>query len=226
MTLIHHISAVRAIIANGPTSKDTPFSDRLIAHFLQITRAFLLERKADKYRYISDQTFQSVCLDLELGSFHNCCDTPDLNCNILKSVIKIPKLLSARWGNFIQVMDFNGNVISEFNQTNNKYSSHGILTTTLGWFMHDGYLYIINNKKLEKVLLNALFTNPTEISQINCANGTSSNCDDYGTEEFPIDEDLIEPMYKATLEFLLRSEQNINDTENNARSTEITNGRQ
>jgi len=226
MTLIQHISAVRAILANGIASRDISVSDRVIAHFLQVTRAFLLERKADKYRYISDQSFQSACLDLELGSFHNCCNVPDIECNVLKSSIKIPKLLSARWGNFIQVMDLVGNVIPEFNLTNNKYAIHGILKPGLGWFIHDGYLYIVNNKKLEKIVINGLFSDPTEIEQLNCANGSSSNCTDYGSENFPIDEDLIESMYKATLEFLIRGEQMTNDTENNARSTENTGGKQ
>lgn len=229
MTLAQHIYAVKNILANGPTSDDTPFSERLVAHFLQITRAYLLERKADKYRYISDQSFQSVCLDLELGSFHNCCDLPDLECKVLKSTIKLPKLLNSKWGNFLKVMDLTGNIIPEFNITNNKFSKYGVLTHTngtLGWFLHDGYIYIINNKILEKILVNALFTSSTEIQEINCANGTANNCNDYGAEEFPIDADLIDPMYKATIEYLVQSTRLPNDSENNARDIETTNSRQ
>lgn len=226
MTLIQHISAVRAIISNGLGSKDIAFSDRLIAHFLEVTRATLLERKADKYRHIADQSFQTVCLPLELGSFHNCCTVPDLECHILKSTIKIPKLLTARWGNFIQVMDYSGVVLSEYTLTNNKYAAHGIMKPSIGWFIHDGYLYVILNKKLKSVLLSGLFSSPTEIDNINCATGEATNCLDYGEAQFPIDEDLIEPMYKATLEFLIRGEQMVNDKENNAKSPEITQGAQ
>lgn len=36
------------------------------------------------------------------------------------------------------------------------------------------------------------------------------------SENFPIDSDLIEPMYKLTLQFLLQSEQLPTDKENNA----------
>lgn len=226
MTELQHISAVRAIIANGPASDDLSYSDRVISHFLQITRAFLIERKADKYRYISDQSFQSVCLELELGSFHNCCDTPDIECYILKSTIKIPKLLNSKWGSFIKVMDLAGNIIPEFNLTNNKYAQYGLIPPTIGWFPHDGYIYVINNKQLVKILVNGLYVNPTEVLEINCVNGVGTNCNDFASAEFPIDSDLIDPMYKATLEYLLQSERIPNDIENNARATETTNGKQ
>lgn len=228
MTLNQHIYAVKNIIANGASSDDSPFSERLVAHFLQITRAFLLERKADKYRYISDQSFQSVCLDLELGSFHNCCDIPELECKVLKSTIKLPKLLNSKWGNFLKVMDLSGNIISEFNLTNNKFAQYGVLVPTggnLGWFLHDGYLYVINNKVLEKILVNGLFTDSTAVAEINCSNGTTE-CLDYGSEEFPIDPDLIDAMYKATLEYLIQSTKLPNDSESNARDIEAANGKQ
>lgn len=228
MTLAQHIYAVKNIVANGPASDDSPFSERLVAHFLQITRAYLIERKADRYRFISDQSFQSVCLELEEGSFHNCCNVPELKCTVLKSVIKLPKLLNTKWGNFLKVMDLGGTIISEFNLTNSKFAVHGILpaNVTAGWFLHDGYLYVIHTKKLEKILVNGLFTDSSEIAQINCATGTATNCADYGSEDFPIDSDLIDAMYKATLEYLLRSTSLPNDLENNARDIETTNAKQ
>lgn len=226
MTLMHHISAVRAIISNGPASDDVSYSDRLIAHFLQIARAKLLEQKADKYRYISDQSFQSVCLDLELGTFHNCCDVEEIECHILKTTTKIPKLLNSRWGAFVKVMDLSGEIISEFNLTSKKYSQYAIAPVKIGWFMHDGYLYLVNNKKLEKVLLNGLFASTEDIAAINCPTPNSANCLDYGQQEFPIDPDLVDPMYKVTLEYLLQSERIPNDSENNSKSTEIVNGKQ
>lgn len=223
---MHHIAAVRAIIANGPASDDNSYSDRLIAHFLQVTRAFLLEQKADRYRYISDQSFQTVCLDLVEGSFHNCCDIPELECTVLKSTVKIPKLLNSRWGAFIKVMDLSGDVISEFNMTSSKYSKYGIVSTKIGWFLHDGYLYIINNRKLEKVLLNALFASTEDIAAINCPTTSSTNCTSYGEQDFPIDSDLIDPMYKATIQYLMQSERLANDSEDNSRSVELINAKQ
>lgn len=229
MTLGQHIYAIKNIIANGPSSDDSPFSEGLVAHFLQITRAFLLERKADKYRYISEQSFQSVCVDLELSSFHNCCDLPELECKVLKSTIKLPKLLNSKWGNFLKVMDLSGNIIPEYNITNNKFAEFGIVkptTGTVGWFLHDGYIYALNSKVLAKILVNGLYLNSTEVLEVNCANGTSTNCSDINSQEFPIDADLINDMYKATLEYLIRSTGLPNDLENNAKDIETTNAKQ
>lgn len=96
MTLLEHVYAIKNLLSQGPSSDDFSYSNRVIAHFLQVSRAKLIERKADKYRFISDQSYQSLCVDLELGNFHNCCDKADLECKILKSVKPIPKFLNSR----------------------------------------------------------------------------------------------------------------------------------
>jgi hypothetical protein len=96
MTLNEHVYAIRNLMSKGVSTNDAHFSLRLIAHFLNAARAILTERKADKYVYISEQTFQSLCLDLELSSFHNCCTLPAQKCKVLRSKIKIPKFLNAR----------------------------------------------------------------------------------------------------------------------------------
>lgn len=132
MTLRHHVYAIANLISQGPVSDDFSFSDRLIAHFLQVARARLLEQKADKYHYISEQSYQSLCLDLELSSFHNCCDTPANDCKVLKSTTPVPKFLNSRWGNFLKVMDLSGEVVPEYGNTPSKYSAFALVTPTTG----------------------------------------------------------------------------------------------
>jgi hypothetical protein len=219
MTLRQHVYAIANLLSQGPVSDDFSYSDRLIAHFLQVARARLLEQKADKYHYISEQSYQSLCLDLQLSSFHNCCDTAANDCKVLKSVTTVPKFLNSRWGNFLKVMDLSGEVIPEFGNTQSKYSVYALVTPTTGWFMHDNYLYVLNNKHLSKILLNALFDDPNEIHQFNCPT-SGETCTEFMSEEFPIDSDLIDPMYRLTLEFLLQSRGLPIDTENNAKDVE------
>lgn len=116
-------------------------------------------------------------------------------------------------------MDLSGNVIPEFKITQNKYSAYSLTPTSTGWFMHNNKIYLVNNKVIEKVLLNALFDNPEAIHSINCpASGT--NCPEYFAEEFPIDADLVDPMYRMTLELLSKSYSFPNDIENNAKDVE------
>lgn len=96
MNLQHHVYAIKNLLSHGPASDDFRLSDRLIAHFLQVARAKLIEQKIDKYYYISEQSYQDWCADLELSNFHNCCTGPDVDCQILRSVLEVPKFLNSR----------------------------------------------------------------------------------------------------------------------------------
>lgn len=222
MKLIEHIYAIKNLLSRGVPSDDFAYSNRLIAHFLQTARGTLLERKADKYHFISEQSYQSLCMDLELSSFHNCCNTPEFDdCKVMKSVVEVPKFLNSRWGNFLKVMDLSGNVIPEFSLTKKKYSKYALTPPGTGWFMHDNHVYIVNNDYLEKILLNALFDDPENVHELNCPN-TGGTCEDYLQQEFPIDTDLISDMYKMTLMFLSESSKMPNDTENNSKDVELT----
>lgn len=220
MTLLEHVYAVKNILAHGAPSDDFSYSNRLIAHFLRVARSFLIEKKIDKYNVISDQSYQDLCLTLEEADYHNCCDfvTVSDECKLMKSTAAIPKFLNSRWGNFMKVTDLVGNTIPETTMTQSRFSIYALspkASIQTGWFMHDNYLYVINNSFLEKVLLNALFDNPAEIHDLNCA-VTETNCSDFQDEEFPIDSDLVQPMYTITIEFLLKGMQLPKDNENDA----------
>lgn len=204
MTLLEHVYAIKNLIAHGPASADFSYSDRLIAHFLLVCRAKLIREKADKYSFISEQSHQDLCLDLEKGTFHNCCDTPDAGCILLKSTIALPKFLSTKWGNYIKVTDMSGRVISEINVTQNRFSTYSRTGTQTGWFIHDNHLYVLNNTFLNKVLINALFDDPALISELNCGID-ADNCPDFMEEEFPVDSDITQPMYELALKFLVGS---------------------
>lgn len=225
MTLLEHVYAVKIMIANGIPSDDFPYSDRLISHFLGVTRALLTERKIDKYHFISEQSYQSLCVDLEKSNFHNCCQAGDNDCQILKSTLEIPKFLNSRWGNYMKVMDLEGRVIPEISLTQSRFSEYALAPRQTGWFMHDNHLYIVHNKVIETVLLNGLFDNPATVHALNCPT-TESNCVDFFDTEFPIDVDLIDPMYKMTIDYLDRSSRRPNDIENNAKNVDLVQGGQ
>lgn len=220
MKLIQHVLAVQKLLASGTVSKDFRFSDRLIAHFLKVARSLLIEQKIDKYYYLSEQSYQSLCVSLELGSFHNCCEAPSSDCLVLKSVDKLPKFLSARFGDFVKVMTLEGKVISKTSPTIEDLEAYSLTnkTSKLGWFIHDNHLYIVDNTKLKLVLLNALYADPEEIDSKNCV-VSGTNCPEYLDTEFPIDPDLIDPMYKLTLQYLLQ--RGAQDLENDAKDNTI-----
>lgn len=219
MKLIEHVYALKNLLARGVPSDDFTFSNRLLAHYLKIARSKLIEEKADKYHYISDQSFQSLCLDLEEGNFHNCCEGPTIDCYVLKSSIKLPKFLNTRWGDFAKVMTLDGKVLPKTSLTINKLSKYSLTNRKprTGWFIHDERLYVINNKHLEKILVNSLFDDPEEINTLNCGPDTNTPCADFMDQEYPIDPDLVGGMYQLAMNFLLNSYRlPARDDENNA----------
>lgn len=229
MKLLEHIYAVKNLINRGIASDDARFTNALIAHLLKITRSKLIEMKADKYYFISDQSFQSLCVNLELGTFHNCCVAPEVDkeCYVLKSTIIIPKVLNTRWGDFLKVTTLDGRTLSKTSVTANLLAKYSVTNKVPkpGWFIHDGHLYLLNNKKLEIVLLNGLFADPKEISDLNCAEA-NADCPGIYEEEFPLDSDLLDAMYKMVLEYLRNGYALPEDNENNAKAVEMSNERE
>ncbi len=96
MKLIEHTYAIKNLLSHGPSSEDHSYSNRLIAHFLQAARSRLIRQKIDKYNFLSEQSYQNLCVPLELDNIHDCCDVPDMDCKVLKSSIIIPKFLTSR----------------------------------------------------------------------------------------------------------------------------------
>lgn len=207
MKLIEHVYAIKNILSHGVPSEDFSFSNRLISHLLQSSRARLIKQKTDKYNFISDQSNQSLCVTLALSDYHDCCDVASFGCQILESVSDIPKFLTSRWGNLISVTTLDGVVIPEITVTQNKFAKYGLTkpTSTTGWFMRNNKIFILNNIYLEKILLNAIFDNPDTIYSLNCNTSTSSTCGDFMDQEFPVDSDLVDPMYRLTIELLIQS---------------------
>ena len=217
MTLREHVYAVKNLLASGPPPDDFRYSNALIAHYLEITRGLLIERKADKYIPLSPQSFQSWCVDLIKASYHNCCETPASTCQLLRSTNKIPKFLTTRFGDLSKITDLNGNPLSKTTPTMQRLSEFSITNRDPkpGYFIHDNYLYIVANTSLAKVLMNNVFLTPSEVENYNCP-ASDTTCPDPLDVDFPIDADLIAPMYEMSIKFLsLTSPQ---DYENDART--------
>jgi hypothetical protein len=213
MKLLDHVYAVKNLLSSGPSSDDFSYSNRLIAHYLGVARTRVLQQKVNKYHFVSEQSYQDWCVDLEEASYHDCCDIGAVGCPLLRGVIKVPKFLNSRWGSHVKVTDLAGVVIPQTSMSQVRLSGYGLVKPKTGWFLHNNYPYIVNNLNLKKILFNSLFEDPEEIHDLNCAT-TAANCPEYLDSEFPIDPDLIDAMYRVALEFLTK--RTIPDLENNA----------
>jgi len=205
MTLLEHIYAVKELISKGPSTRDFRYSDEVIKHFLITERANLLKNKINKYHHISNSNYQTICVDLEKSDISECCDTPI--CVVLKSKTKLPETVTARFGELMKVTDLVGNSISYLDATSNKYSKYALSPATIGYYIQNGYLIIILNTHLEKVLVTALFLD----NSASCTEG----CDPLA-ETFFIDNDLVSSLYTAVVQKLLLVNTK-NDTKNDGR---------
>ena len=94
------------------------------------------------------------------------------------------------------------NVTPHKSLSGNKYTkSH------LSFFVEEGYLYVSTPmSKLQFIRIVGLFEDPIEVKQFEnfCEDCTEcKECIDYELEEFPIDNDMIDPMIELTIQELV-----------------------
>lgn len=222
-TLKEHIYAVKNIINKGPASDDSRFSNRLIAHFLKQARVLLIKQKLDKYHGLSDQTYQTICVDLSLSTFHECgCIPYKVPCLVLKSNCTLPKEVVCRWGTSLKVMKADGTVIPKVSNTRQMLRQFALNGPVMGWLINNGKLFIIGgtNTRLKKVLISAIWEDPETLASCevcdNNGNPVTPSCEDPENITFPIDSDIVFAMYGLTIQMLDTGLQHPEDVQNNA----------
>jgi hypothetical protein len=233
MTRNEHIYAIQNIINSGPMSDDNRFSNRLVHHFLKVARALLLKRKVDKYQ-IDVENYQTICMPLCVTKFHDCDCLPNLHCQILRSKYKLPQSISSRWGSILKVSYFDGRTIGYQPLNSQTYSQYSRVASTqnksIGWFIHNDYLYITNTLDLKAVLISGLFEEPEDVQDYSLCDSSGNESDDacYNpeTDSFPIDADLVMPMYEMVLNMMGVAAKYPEDNENNARSVQLGNDKE
>lgn len=219
MTTLEHVYAIKNILSHGSSSDDFSYSNNLILHYLEVARAKLIKEKADKYQYISELSFQSLCMDLHLDTFHNCCVGPT-DCKVLKTVEKVPTTLNSRWGDLLKVMTLDGTVIPKASKTESNLSQFSLVKTSpVSYYVYDGCIVINNNTSLSKIIVNGIFNTPSVPIEVSCSTDTTTTCKSYMEEIFPIDADLVAPMYQLALSYLTSTQ--TKDNEQDAKDTTV-----
>jgi len=214
-----HIYAIQNVINKGAMSDDERFSNRLVSHYLYISRGLLLKRKLDKNHTVSETNYQTFCMPLELTNYYDCsCIPSDLKCKILRSTKKIPKEIVKHFGTTLQIKTLDGRTIDKGSIKELTYSEYSLSNDgTIKWFIEDSYLFIYNTTKLTTVVVKGIFDQPEVLkSYTSCTGGNSDPCYDPSTSDFPIDSELVPEMYKMTLDFLLLGNQQREDKTNDS----------
>lgn len=220
--LEHYLSYLKLILSQGVQSDDARFSDEALTFLLLNIRTDLISNKHKKYNFISDQTYQTIpCIVLSLSTLDDCdCLPSDIGCKYRRSDIEIPTIVTGRNGYLANLTDMYGNKIDIKSFTENKYDKYSLTKSNKpSAFIRNNKLYITNNIELERVSLNAVFYDPTELSEISCGTDTEEVCYDIYTEPFPMEKDLSDILFKMSFEDIIKYSMRMpQDVTNNATS--------
>lgn len=230
MTILEHIYAVKNLLDKGPASDDSRISNRLIKHYLTITRQKLIKEKADKLNKLADRNWIPInCIALCEDTWHQCdCIPEDLKCKVLRTKYRLPNPISTKNGELIAVRDLNGKELTKVDSIEeaNVHIKYSLTKKKdLFWTLFNGYIYIFNSpkNKLRAIYVEAVFEDVEGLENITLCNNegeeTGALCYDPNINEFPIDGDLIDVMYQITKTRILETiSRRTEDNENNARS--------
>lgn len=218
------IQRIQSLYSKGVQSDDTRLTNRHIYNKLLSVRSRLVFQKANKKQTISQWNYQTIpCIELIKVPPHDCPCLPPVGCDILRSKYKIPKPISNTSGELIEwvrtieksikIDRISINAVNS--QRGNKYASK-----TPKYFVENEYLYIVTSPGLKVISIRGLFEDPIEVEEFKGYCDTCidcPNCIDYLNTEFPIDEELIEPMLElAANELVILFSRSIEDQTNNA----------
>lgn len=226
-TLTEHVYFIKNIINRGTTSQNADFSSALIAHAIKKARALLIKRKMDKHQAISELNYQTICVDLEPVTYSNCKSLPEgVGCKVLRSKCKISSDVGDRWSSSITAYTILNEPIPKIEPITRKYQDYSrVSSSRWGYFVEDGYVYIVGNTKIKKVVVKGIWEDPESISSCEeLSDDELPVCPEYG-DEFPIDPDLVIPMYTTTLEILGISYRFAQDNLGDSRSVEQVSSR-
>jgi hypothetical protein len=195
-----HVAAIKEILSKGRTSSSFSYSDGFIAHLLKKGKSTLIADKLKKENYISELNYTTLCLKLENGTYTDC-NCIGSKCQIKKSINILPNHLK----NTLEVSTLSGKIIDSTTIDTNNYSNYGLISKkNMEYVINNKKIIILNNKDIEYISIKAVFTDPEELKAIQlCSSSNSSICKNIDSD-FPIDDELVEALYKKVL-FLITS---------------------
>lgn len=222
MTFTDHVAAIRNIISKGAASKDLRISDRLIGHFLNVSRASLIDK------FPSDINWQTICMPMTATTMSSVCPDCELpeGCDtVLKSVDSLPALIGKDAMKCLTVRLIDGTILGKKSLTNNKYSKHSLVIKSnqkQGWFIYNQHLYVISDHNIPLVYVDGLFADPSQINEYTpCTEGTpTSTCSD-SSMVYPVDVKAVSTIYDFTLRMLSQAYRFGEDSHADARDLAI-----
>lgn len=207
MTIAQHVSALRGLI-QGFSETETPFTDERLYHLFNAAALRLVKQKMDKSFKTSDWNTKVFCIALESGTIHNCSCLP--SCTVLKSVHPIPRPLTSRSRDLLKVHTLDHRDIAYLNpSTYYTYQWDEVRVNKLSYSIIDDHIVLWNadpeNIVPRAILVSGYFEDISAWSGLEACDAEGNPdgvCFDMFTEDYPLDNDLVDPAYRMVLELL------------------------
>lgn len=208
MLVEQYIQRIQSFYSHGVQSDDTRLSNLHIYNALLTTRNVLLTQKADKRQDISEWSYQTICVELQLAQPHECLNIPNpAGSRILRSKKKLPKILTSNDKLIIEsISSLDGSLMFDLIGWNqNKYRpGNKYVKNKPSAIIRNDYLYVTDERVLEIASVTALFEDFIEASKLEGICVDEENCISPLEVEFRIDGDTAETMIKMVQEELVK----------------------
>jgi hypothetical protein len=218
------IQRIHSLYAKGVHSDETRLMSRHIYNKLLSVRSVLLYRKLNSRQKISQWNYQTLsCVEMVTVPIQDCPCIPPLGCYILRTKHPLPKPLTKYTKHLIKsVTSLDGQTIyAEIDWEDKKYKADNKYTAKKpDYFIRNKYLYITTTKYPEVITITGLFQDPLEVEAFPsyCCNDAvkPETCISVYDKEFPIDDELIDPMIELCFKELIQLfNSNLEDGTNN-----------
>lgn len=203
-------------------SDDSFLTTDHIKFLLQKYRTFLLyQRYKDVKKELSEANYQEICLSLE--EVDSLGDIPCVNSKYLRSVEKIPTLMTIGNPHVYPSSDFYSGTITFVSRERMRFVGHNKLLKNIIYcsLSPDGHLYFKSQNPqfmyLSQVVFAGVFENPEQANQLKCEKAEEEGACDIMDKEFPIEEDMVPMLIECVVKELLGVNYRPLDEHNNAR---------
>lgn len=227
------IERIQSLYSRGVSSDESRLSDRHVYNKVLSVRMQLLSQQLKKKQRISDWNYSVLpCVELIKVPNHECPCLGDLGCDVYRTKLPIPRVLTDSNRHYIEfVMSVeNGMRIEETTRQGVMYLKGNKYTGTKPKYLFEnGYLYFPVKKSPGVVKIKLLAEDPLEAMHYPSLCDDCQECTDCIAayeHEFNIDGDLIEPLIDICVqEIIVIFGQRSEDKANNSRDIQRPEGR-
>jgi hypothetical protein len=142
MTIQEGISIIRSLI--NKTSDDNTYTDELLYELLSKARAEILDKEYNKFEFKSNFDRHSICVPMCVATSHDC-DCVPVGCTVLKSKFRIPRSLTQRVRDSMEVYTLGEKrLLPMTKEQADSYKWSAIRCKSIGWEIRNQFLILWN----------------------------------------------------------------------------------